>query len=61
MVRLTDRYSPYTIAKIIEDIKNQVDRGESNRIGFLSTPSLYFSLEEIYREKSYVFDVIPIT
>ena len=51
------RYSQYTIAKIVEDIKFQMNQDASVRVGFLSTPSLYFSLEENYRERSFVFDV----
>eukprot|EP01036_Dinobryon_divergens_P030476 gene30477-39723_t len=49
-------YSQYTIAKIVEDIKHQMNKDASSCVGFLSTPSLYFSLEESYRERSYVFD-----
>lgn len=45
-------YSPYTISKIVEDLAN-----EGGRIGFLSTPSIYFSLPEEQRSKCYVFDV----
>ena len=45
-------YSTYTINKIVEDLASQ-----NGRIGFLSTPSIYFSLPDEQRSKCFVFDV----
>ncbi len=45
-------YSPYTINQIVEDL---VSRG--GKIGFLSTPSIYFSLPDNLRASCFVFDV----
>jgi hypothetical protein len=45
-------YSARTISRIIEELC--VLKG---RIGFLSTPSLYFSLPEDVRQDCFVFDV----
>ncbi len=45
-------YSPYTIARIVDELS--LLRG---RMGFLSTPSIYFSLQEQLRDTSFVFDV----
>jgi hypothetical protein len=45
-------YSPSTIGQIVEDL---VSRG--GKIGFLSTPSIYFSLPDELRAQCFVFDV----
>ena len=45
------RYSNFTISKIVEDLNIHKER-----IAFLSTPSLYFSLDEEFRSQCYVFD-----
>ena len=45
-------YSKYTIDKMVEEINSL-----NGRIAFLSTPSLYFTVNENVREKSFVFDV----
>jgi len=47
-------YSVYTIAKVIEDLVEQA--GSDKVIAFLSTPSLYFSLPDEVRARSFVFD-----
>lgn len=47
-------YSKYTIDKMVEEINHL-----NGRVAFLSTPSLYFTVNEIVREKSFVFDVSP--
>jgi hypothetical protein len=45
-------YSSYTIKKMVEEIVRV-----GGKAGFLSTPSLYFSLPEDARKQCYVFDV----
>ena len=45
-------YSEKTIDKIVEALI-----ANGGRIAFLSTPSLYFSLPDEIRSKSFVFDV----
>lgn len=45
-------YSSFTIKQIVEDIKAT----GGGRVGFLSTPSLYFSLDEDLRSHCYVFE-----
>ena len=45
-------YSERTIARIVEALVEN-----NGRIAFLSTPSLYFSIPEELKSKSYVFDV----
>mmetsp|Transcript_3014 Transcript_3014/g.4216 ORF Transcript_3014/g.4216 Transcript_3014/m.4216 type:complete len:185 (-) Transcript_3014:48-602(-) len=49
-------YSTFTIQKIVEDIQNQIQSTACGRIGFLSTPSIYFSLDPVYRNECFVFD-----
>ena len=56
-------YSTYTIDRIVEDLvegaKGEGAQGEgtTRKLVFLSTPSLYFSLPEDVRARSFVFDV----
>lgn len=45
-------YSKNTIDRIVEEIVRV-----GGRIGFLSTPSLYFALPSSVRESCFVFDV----
>jgi hypothetical protein len=45
-------YSQITIDRIVEEVVRM-----GGRVGFLSTPSLYFALPESVREHCYVFDV----
>lgn len=47
-------YSPRTIARIVEDLT--VQAGEDKVIAFLSTPSLYFSMPDDIRARSFVLD-----
>ena len=47
-------YSPKTISRIVEDLTEQA--GEDKAIAFLSTPSLYFSMPEAVRARSFVLD-----
>ena len=46
-------YSPYTISKIVEDLSAEFSTGS---VAFLSTPSIYFSLDEEFRSRCFVFD-----
>ncbi len=45
-------YSQKTIDRIVDEIVRV-----GGRVGFLSTPSLYFALPESVRENCFVFDV----
>jgi hypothetical protein len=45
------RYSAYTISRIVEDLNDF-----KGKVAFLSTPSIYFSLEEEFRKECFVFD-----
>jgi hypothetical protein len=44
-------YSSYTIKQMVDDIT-----ATGGRVGFLSTPSIYFSLEDELRKDCFVFD-----
>lgn len=47
-------YSDKTIERIVEDLTEQAE--DTKVLGFLSTPSLYFSMPDAIRNRSYVFD-----
>lgn len=47
-------YSPKTIERIVADLLEQA--GSDGVIAFLSTPSLYFSMPDGVRARSFVFD-----
>ena len=47
-------YSPKTIERIVADLTEQA--GDNRVIAFLSTPSLYFSMPEPIRARSFVLD-----
>ena len=49
-------YSPNTIQFILEQIKSQ----KPQRIAFLSTPSIYFSLDDETKKNSKIFEVFII-
>ncbi len=46
-------YSPKTIQFILEQLKSQ----KGGSIAFLSTPSIYFSLDEEMKKTSKIFEV----
>ena len=56
-------YSSHTIAHMVKDITTisaaaAATSSQPVRVAFLSTPSLYFSCPETFREHCHVFDVL---
>lgn len=53
-----EKFNQYWFSeKTIEFLSNQVTKSGSERIGFIATPSLFFSLPPEQQCKSYLFDI----
>ena len=53
-----ENYNQYWFSESnIDFFINQVLKHGCNRIGFIATPSVFFSLDNEYKEKSYMFDI----